>query len=1025
MIVDDLRVTTIGPVSFRIERAGSGPFLERPTFFAFERRVEPRPITLAEEGPWLVFRSGAVEVRVRPDRPGLDADNLEIRFAIGEIRGRFRPGDADPGNLGGTLAALDYVGEHNIPSLPSSLLSRRGAVLFDDSRSPARGDDGYPAPRGQDAAARDLYLFAYGRDYRAALADFIALTGRPALPPRWAFGLWYSRFFRHTASQLLHVSDEFRDAGMPLDVLVVDMDWHLHGWEAYDFDPECFPDPRAFFEALRHRGLRAAFNVHPATLPPSDSHHDACRALLGSDAPPEGRPLEFDLSRSAHAAIYNDFLKRPLEALGVDLWWVDGKAASCPDIDPQFATNHAFFDLAARRPGRRPFILSRYGGPGSHRHGLGFSGDAHSHWGILAFQVHMTARAGNEAFAFWSHDVGGFLGERLDRELYVRWVQAAALQPVFRLHSHHGERLPWAYGEEARDAAKAILAIRRRLIPYLYSLAHETHATGVPIYRPLYLAWPDAPEAYETHDQALIGDALLHAPVVEPGSEPGGVAARRVWLPPGEWHSVATFERRKGPAWIHVRAPLHRTPIFGRAGGILAEQGEERRGGDGPPDPLTITVFDGADGSFTHVDDDGVSRDHEAGRKEELPISFDNATKTVTVGPARGTFDGAPASRTLEVRLVGVDAVDRVTAGGETVDSTAPDGHRRVATATLRRDLRGGCVAIHFQGARVVPGGAERYEAARRLADAVDAAPDHRAALESAFAEAGGDARRFAAHLWKRLERAVAVEALFAFAGGALGLHVAPADIGDMPCPTAGVSIRPLLSPPDLDGVTVEPPRPHELALFSGTGDLLRRMETGADLRVTLFGRRATVRRRVRLDLTFLRRFAVLSPIPDPDPWHMSAVLLPDGNHDLTRRYRDLEGRDVGFVPRTAPLPPRPAWNPPVTLDLDEFSRGRPCSSYVATCLIARRTTEVDLHVGSDDGVAIWHDGRQVFRHAAQRAAAPDQDRVSLQLREGRNDILFRVSQISLGHALIARVSAPDGGPPEGIVCADPLPAAP
>jgi Glycosyl hydrolases family 31/Domain of unknown function (DUF5110) len=416
----------------------------------------------------------------------------------------------------------------------------------------------------------------------------------------------------------------------------------------------------------------------------------------------EDEGIVFNHALREEATVAYEVLRRPMEQLGCDIWWIDGAHASLGGGDAQLLTDHAFLHFTSeQRPARRPLVLARYGGRGSHRDCIGFSADTHSHWAVLRYQVMLTARSANEAYGLWSHDVGGFFGRRLDPELLVRWAQAASLWPVMRLHSSHGERLPWDYGDCALRAVRAAVQRRMRLLPYLYDLQWEAHTTGLALYRPMYLDWPEAEAAYAADDQAMVGGALLHAPVCARGREPDGAALRTLWLPPGEWHDLRSGARLPGDRHLAVRAALDETPLYARAGGVVVTAPPGMRGIDAVPEPLGITVFDGADGSHLHVEDDGVSREFERGATSRLPIRYSASSGEVVVGPLDG--DGpSPPQRLLLVQLAGVDAVDDVSVdGGSIVDlGVAGWAPRGVAALVSASDLRGGPVRVRFRGAR-------------------------------------------------------------------------------------------------------------------------------------------------------------------------------------------------------------------------------------------------------------------------------------------------------------------------------------
>jgi hypothetical protein len=438
--------------------------------------------------------------------------------------------------------------------LPPGVLSRSGWAVIDDSDGAAIDpESGFPAAR-RGSGGQDWYFFAYGHDYRRALADFVTVFGRIPQLPDWAFGPWFSLFDDLHERDYRELVEKFEAHGLPLSVVVFDVDWHDHGWCGWDWNRELVPDPPGLIGWMHGRGLHTAANVHIEGVPPQDSQFaNLCRDL-GHDPEAVRRGEVFDVRNPmaewtfdawqpddtgsykpteeslkegwlivnlAHRNEADGFMHRlhaPREDDGIDFWWIDGESARFTGLNDQLWTNHVYFSHLQNRSDRRALILSRTGGIGSHRTPVQFSADTYSHWEVLRFLVDFTARAGNVGVAYWSHDLGGFYGHALgvptlDPELFVRWVQFGCWSPIVRMHSDHGRREPWAYGRWVLEALRKALLTRSTLVPYLAHLGRVAHESGLPLCRPLYLAWPDRGEAYTHPDQYLLGDGVLVGPV--------------------------------------------------------------------------------------------------------------------------------------------------------------------------------------------------------------------------------------------------------------------------------------------------------------------------------------------------------------------------------------------------------------------------------------------------------------------------------------------------------------------------------
>jgi alpha-glucosidase (family GH31 glycosyl hydrolase) len=231
----------------------------------------------------------------------------------------------------------------------------------------------------------------------------------------------------------------------------------------------------------------------------------------------------------------------------------------------------------------------------------------------------------------------------------VRWIQFGAFQPILRLHSNHGRRLPWEYPRPAREIASGFMRLRGSMIPFLYTLARQAYDTGMPLARPMYLEWPRMSAAYRADDQYMLGDSLLVAPV----SKPGRVVSRRVWLPPGDWIDIFTGDRLRGGGNRRVRAPLERMPVFARAGSIVPRQPYGGQTGRGQARKLTLDVYAGARGNFNLYEDEGDGYAYEGGAFARTPLRWSETANgaRLSIGRTRGQYAGGLKARGYELRI--------------------------------------------------------------------------------------------------------------------------------------------------------------------------------------------------------------------------------------------------------------------------------------------------------------------------------------------------------------------------------------
>ncbi|MGW6443306.1 TIM-barrel domain-containing protein [Lentzea sp. NPDC055074] len=537
--------------------------------------------------------------------------------------------------LGGYRRSLDgYTGNNGDPQLTPGLMYRDGWYLLDDTPSALR--NGTPRVDRGAQPYQDGYVFGYGTNHKAALGDLTALTGGPKLLPRWAYGVWYSEYIDRTAADFRdRILPAFRQHGVPLDVLVVDTDFKGHNlWNGWRMDQQKFPDPQGFLDWAHGEGLHSTLNIHPSIQGDDPDFAQAQATAKGKLA--KGSCTNcyvFDWGDPDQLRAYVELHRK----MPTDFWWLDwccdGSGSSLRGVAADSWINEQYSKMGAFAFSRGFGSLQAGGYSGSgplptgpwaeKRTTLHFTGDTSSTWGTLKATIGYTSAEGvSTGMSNISHDIGGhndttglrgsetYLDNgqvryttKMPDDMYARWVQLGAFQPITRLHSNHSDRLPWQYGPAAQASATKFLNLRERLVPYIYSLAEQAQRTGVPLQRPAWLEYPGSPEAYTTVDsQFLLGPDLLVAPITTPGD----VGSTRVWFPPGQWTDYFTGQVHQGNTWATVSAGLDTMPVFMRSGGMLVERSADvQNDAKNPADALTVHVTAGAKGEFTLYEDKG------------------------------------------------------------------------------------------------------------------------------------------------------------------------------------------------------------------------------------------------------------------------------------------------------------------------------------------------------------------------------------------------------------------------------------
>lgn len=719
VLFEHARFTVLTPQLIRMEWAADGKFEDHASFVFLNRNLPVpafhRQIAAATSGKRLTIETSALKLVYTVPNGGngkFSSDNLQIGFQLDGKQIVWHPGMADTGNLQGTTRTLDgAIGSKTMEPIGPGLISRNGWVVVDDSTRPLFDSDDFRFAQGEKsfwpwAIERpvgnrlDWYFFGYGHHYKEALGDFVRVAGRIPLPPRFAFGAWWSRYWDYSDQELNDLVRGFRENDTPLDVLVIDMGWHISkqqlearhetdqsgqnlGWTGYSWNKLLFPDPGAFLSAIHREGLKVTLNLHAASgVQPWETRYPEMARAMGID-PATKKYVPFDIASKKYATNLMDIMLHPLEKQGIDFWWLDWQqhpnTTKIPGVTPTWWLNYVHFTDQARE-GKRPLLFHRWGGLGNHRYQIGFSGDTVSIWPSLAFQPWFTATAANVGYAYWSHDIGGHMPGAVDPELYTRWLQFGAFSPILRTHTTKNpdaERRIWAYPEPYSGIMRQTFQRRYAMIPYIYTEARRTYDTGVAFLRPLYYNWPEANQAYTYKNEYQFGNEMIVAPVTHVEDAATQLAAESIWIPPGEWIEQSTGKHFSGPVEIKRNFSIRQIPVYVSAGAIVPEAPPMLYSNQKPLDPLIVTVYpqkDGDSSQYILYEDAGDTRAYrkDQARWTTIDAKESHGDTTVRIGPARGAYPGMLKARAYELRLPGDWPPSSVTVNGKSLPYVAP-----------------------------------------------------------------------------------------------------------------------------------------------------------------------------------------------------------------------------------------------------------------------------------------------------------------------------------------------------------------
>jgi alpha-D-xyloside xylohydrolase len=542
------------------------------------------------------------------------------------------------------------------------------------------------------------YYFVKGENADEVISGYRTLTGKAPIVPKWAMGLWQSRERYKSQDQLVDVVREYRKRGLPLDNIVLDWNyWPTDKWGDHDFDPQFWPNPEQMTKDIHGLNANIMISVWPKFYVGTNNFNlmkekgwlYMKNVELGNlDWIGKGYLSTFyDAFNPEARAAYWKSMNEKLFSKGFDAWWLD---ATEPDIHsnvtlaekkstmtPNYlgdgteyfntyslqTTKGVYEGQREADPSKRVFILTRSAFAGQQRYGATtWSGDIVSRWDNLRNQWAAGINMAISGIPYWTTDIGGFAVERRYerpndadlkewRELNVRWYQFGVFNPLFRIHGQFPLREIWNIAPEGTSEYKTLEyydKLRYRMMPYIYSLAGQTYHNNYTIMRGLFMDFGTDQKVENIADQFMFGPSLMVCPVGEYGQR-----NRNAYLPKGAgWYDFYTNNYFEGGQSLNAEAPLERIPLFVKAGSIVPCGPEIQYTTQPTNGLLKVVVYTGADGKFELYEDENINYNYEKGAFSVIPLTYNDAEKSLTVGERNGQFEGMSKERTIEVYFI-------------------------------------------------------------------------------------------------------------------------------------------------------------------------------------------------------------------------------------------------------------------------------------------------------------------------------------------------------------------------------------
>jgi alpha-D-xyloside xylohydrolase len=523
------------------------------------------------------------------------------------------------------------------------------------------------------------YYFMFGPSADDVIRDYRELTGAAPLMPEWLWGFWQCKERYQTQAEMTNIVAEYRKLGVPLDGIIQDWQyWTNGGWGSHAFDPARYSNPAEMVKDLHAMNAHVLISIWPKFDLGTENFKEFEKAgalyppVLASVFP-KGQQKWYDPFNADGRKIYWAQVSKKLFGLGFDGWWLDaseaefsgkwgefrafqtaaGPGAEVFNAYPLMHTSGIAQGQRAETDRKRVVILTRSAYAGQQRNGaITWSGDIRGNWAVFARQIPAGLNFSISGIPYWNTDIGGFFsGKATDKnyqELFTRWFQFGAFNPMFRVHGSQADKELWRWDAPTQKILTDYIKLRYRLLPYIYSASWQVTSDGGTILRPLMMDFGGDTNALDVGDQFLFGPEIMVSPVTQ-----AHATTRSVYLPgSGDWYDFWTGKRVAGGQRVEAASPIATLPLFVRAGTILPLGPVVQYVSEKPADPVELRIYHGADGAFTLYEDQGDGYNYEKGAFATIPLTWNESRGRLTIGARNGKFLGMLKERTFRVVFV-------------------------------------------------------------------------------------------------------------------------------------------------------------------------------------------------------------------------------------------------------------------------------------------------------------------------------------------------------------------------------------
>lgn len=624
----------------------------------------------------------------------------------------------------------------NVENVVTFFQSHKGYGVFWDNYSPTTyADNEQETSFTSEVGDCVDYYFMYGGNADGVIAQMRSLTGEVPMFPLWTYGYWQSKERYKSQDETVGVVRKYRDLKVPLDGIIQDWQYwgHNYLWNAMDFQNPEFKNPQKMVDDVHAMNAHMIISIWSSFGPATKPYRELDKGNMlfnfttwpqsGMDVWPPRKDYPsgvrvYDPYNPKARDIYWKYLNGGIFKYGLDGWWMDSTEPDHLDHKPEdfdtqtylgsfrkvrnafplMTVGGVYDNQRATTSDKRVFILTRSGFAGQQRYGANvWSGDVASSWDALRNQITAGLNFSICGLPHWNSDIGGFFSGHYNRswkdgngaknplfqELYVRWMQFGAFNPMMRSHGTDTPREIWNFGKKGEpiyDAIEKTIKLRYSLLPYIYSVSWDVSNKQSSFMRALFMDFVDDKKARDINNEFMFGKAILVAPVVKAQYTPEKVVnineesgwnqtaskdkdgnviidftkakSTKVYLPAGTtWYDFWTNKKYDGGQEITQETTIDMIPLYVKAGSIIPVGPEVQYAEEKAWDNLEIRVYAGANGSFILYEDEFDNYNYESGAYTEIPLTWNNASRKLTIGARKGSYEGMLKNRKFTVVL--------------------------------------------------------------------------------------------------------------------------------------------------------------------------------------------------------------------------------------------------------------------------------------------------------------------------------------------------------------------------------------